>query len=310
MKLVSIALATWNGEKFLPQQLESILRQTHTNLEIIICDDGSSDKTVHIIESFMRNDPRVHLFQNETPLGVLKNFEKAIALCSGEYIALSDQDDIWVHDKIELMLNALDESVMAYHDDFLMRTDATLEADSLFSFWQIVPIKTNYTKALLFDNWISGHTMLFRSVLKDFILPIDTQVGFHDLWIALVASKVGTVRYIDRSLVYWRQHESNTSGNKLTRRSWTQKVFYPIDQETFVAWNRHRIERLTYLKHHPLFISESSFIDAAINYYSAQYRLKAFIFALFNITYIVHHKSILKKIKYLILPLFAPKVKI
>ena len=100
--MISVALACYNGENFIYEQIQSIINQTITDLEIIICDDKSTDNTIDIIHNI--KDKRIKLYQNNIQLGVVKNFEKAISLCNGEYIALSDQDDVWVEKKLEKQL--------------------------------------------------------------------------------------------------------------------------------------------------------------------------------------------------------------
>ena len=114
MKL-SVALCTYNGEKFIAEQLESIARQTVLPDELIICDDRSADQTVQILHEFANKAPfPVSIYHNETTLGVIRNFEQAISLCKGEYIALADQDDVWLPEKIEKSL-ALIESAQAQY---------------------------------------------------------------------------------------------------------------------------------------------------------------------------------------------------
>src|ERR1700744_3577317 len=94
--LISVALCTYNGEKYIKEQLDSIINQTYTCIEVIIVDDGSTDSTYDIISDYALRDNRIKCFKNETNLGFNKNFEKAVSLTSGEYIAISDQDDIWL----------------------------------------------------------------------------------------------------------------------------------------------------------------------------------------------------------------------
>ena len=115
-KLVSIAMCTYNGEKYIEEQIESILNQSYKNLEIIICDDNSTDNTTKLIESYIKVDSRIKIFRNKQNLGFIKNFEKAISLCNGEYIALSDQDDIWKLNKIELYLKKIKDNILIYSD--------------------------------------------------------------------------------------------------------------------------------------------------------------------------------------------------
>src|SRR4051812_17962871 len=99
-ELVSVAMATYNGARYVAEQLDSILQQTYSLIEIVVVDDGSKDETVEIIKEYQAQHPCIRLYQNEINIGVNKTFEKAISYCSGEYIALSDQDDIWMPEKV------------------------------------------------------------------------------------------------------------------------------------------------------------------------------------------------------------------
>lgn len=105
--MISIALAAYNGEKYIREQLDSILAQDYNNWELVICDDNSTDSTVGIINEYLERNNRVRLIRNEQNLVFVKNFEKAIKLCRGEYIALSDQDDIWTSDHLSKLLQEL-----------------------------------------------------------------------------------------------------------------------------------------------------------------------------------------------------------
>ena len=130
--LVSVVLCTFNGEKYLRPQLDSILSQSWTNLEVIISDDASTDGTVSIIKEYGRKDPRIRVFVNEVNSGYNKNFEKAFSHASSEHIAISDQDDIWESNKIEcIMKQWLPGSLFMYslsgsfyNDDFSSRKPA------------------------------------------------------------------------------------------------------------------------------------------------------------------------------------------
>lgn len=310
--LISIAMTTYNGESFIKEQINSLLNQTYKNLEIIICDDGSTDKTIEIIREYEQKDKRIKLFQNEKNLGVLKNFEKAISLCSGEYIALSDQDDIWLENKIEILLHEIGENILIFHDDKLIDEDGIIQEKSFFKKENINPAKLNNIKNILCDNWILGHALMFPKSLKNKIIPIPQEIEHFDLWIALVAILQGEIKYINFTLVQWRQHSSNTSGNKLMKRNLIEKLFFPIDRATFVLWNIHRIKRLKTIKSLNIISSRNDlvFLNQLINYYRLDSRVKAFLFAIFNINYIVIKSGILRKIKYILLPLFAPKVDI
>lgn len=310
IRLVSIAVATYNGEKFLKEQLETIVNQTYKNLEIIICDDGSTDSTVEIIKEYQNRDRRIKLFQNEKQLGVLKNFEKAISLCSGDYIAISDQDDSWIINKIEIMLYEIQDYILIYHDDILVDKTGSVIHNSFFKSNKISIDKEHDTNALMLNNWISGHACMFSNKLKNYILPIPNEIEHYDMWIAIIASKIGKIKYLDKQLVLWRQHSTNTSGSKVATRGLFEKIFKPIDNSTLIQWNKKRIERLRVLKKQKPLYELQQFIDEAINYYTLSSRLRASVFALLNINLLVEKKGVLRKIKYILLPFFAPKVEL
>ena len=116
--VVSIALCTYNGEQFLKKQIDSLLNQTYSNLQIIICDDASQDDTKAILEDY--SDSRIKKIFNHKNIGYIKNFEQAINLCKGDFIALCDQDDIWKPEKIETMLNSIDDAWLLFCDSELI----------------------------------------------------------------------------------------------------------------------------------------------------------------------------------------------
>ena len=207
-ELVSIAMTTYNGEKYLIQQLDSILTQTYKNLEVIICDDKSLDNTAKIIKEYQKSDSRIKFFPNETNLGFKKNFEKAISFCSGEYIALSDQDDIWEKNKIELLL----ENIKDF--DLIHSACSLIDENSI----QISPLwlkeddlKYTFSK-IIFGNSVTGCTTLFKKeLLKDFF-PIPRGEYYHDWWLALLAIKGNGIVFFNKPLVKYRQHSSQDTG--------------------------------------------------------------------------------------------------
>ena len=203
--LVSIAICTYNGAKYIGPLLQSITGQSYNNLEIVIVDDCSQDGTFDVLNIFRETDQRIRLYRNEKNLGYLKNFEKAIDLSTGEYIALCDQDDIWVKDKISIMVGEIKDNILIYHNsDFiddegeLIGTETIATKRILYNGPSCLP--------LLFSNCIHGHAVLFSKKLKDYIFPFDSRFT-HDWWIGYVAFNTGSVKYIDKVLVHYRQHE-------------------------------------------------------------------------------------------------------
>lgn len=216
MCLVSIALCTYNGEKYLIEQLDSLVHQTHRNLEIIVVDDCSIDSTVNILEEYSHKYSFIKVYQNEINLGYIKNFEKALSLCAGDYIALCDQDDIWNLEKVTLQVNAIGDSLLIYHDSEFIGNDG-LPMDKKMS--DVINMyQGNSCKPFLFFNAVSGHACLLKKELLKYSLPFPNGV-FHDRWLAYTATNVGSIKYLDQALVKYRQHEnSDTNILKLTRK--------------------------------------------------------------------------------------------
>lgn len=208
--LVSIALCSYNGGKYIEEQIKSILNQSYTNLELIIVDDCSSDDTVEIVENLASADDRIKLFKNESNLGFVKNFEKAISLCNGDYIALCDQDDIWKINKIELFMISIEDNILIYSNALLVDSEGKETGQVL------VPTKSNMVrgnnnKAFIFNNCVSGNTLMFCKQLIKYILPIPKGIEYHDSYIAFIASSIGKIEYVTEPLVYYRRYEEQVT---------------------------------------------------------------------------------------------------
>ncbi len=210
---ISVALCTYNGEAFLDQQLESILHQTRPPDELVISDDGSSDRTVEVARRVTGGCKfPVRILQSAQNVGFIKNFEKAIAKTTGDIIFLSDQDDYWLPEKFSAMIPLFSESsdvVLAYCDAEV--TDAALRPSggTFFSRRKDMQLGATPTADQLGRGvGFNGPMMAFHRRLKPFILPISNQWA-HDHWIGFIAYAVGEVRWIDRPLVCYRRHGQN-----------------------------------------------------------------------------------------------------
>lgn len=208
--LISIALATYNGERYLREQLDSIFAQTYNHLEVVAVDDGSSDHTVAILEEYAQSFP-LHVYQNPENLGFLKNFERAISLCRGDAIALSDQDDIWLPHKLETLVPLLRESSMVYSDVTLVDGENQALGKTIRDLHELQFVRGHCPRAFIFFECASGNTMLFRSDLKEFIFPIPDGFPYHDIWISFVAACRGKVDFVDEPLLRYRRHGENIS---------------------------------------------------------------------------------------------------
>jgi len=224
---VSIALCTCNGAKYLSLQLESYLVQTCLPDEIVVCDDCSQDETVVILNDFARRAPfSVRVLVNDQNIGSTKNFEKSISLCSGEIIFLSDQDDVWMPNKIERVSNEFDDSSevgMVYSDAELVDETLKTLGHSLFSslfngrltFKEMRLIERGELfSVLLKRNIATGATMAFRAKYKNAIIPIPNDIPrmIHDGWIAMIISVVAKGIFLDERLIKYRQHGEQQIG--------------------------------------------------------------------------------------------------
>jgi glycosyltransferase involved in cell wall biosynthesis len=205
--LVSIALCTYNGEKFLKKQLDSILSQDYNNIEIIAVDDCSGDNTWDILQAYSRLDNRLKPYKNNQNIGYVRNFEKAISLCTGDFIALADQDDIWKKDKIKISVKFIKDCILVYHNsDFIDENDKRIGHSTMASRHRMYDGES--CLPFILSNCISGHATLFKKELIQYILPLDGNY-YHDRWISYVAFNIGKVKFINKVLVHYRQHRDS-----------------------------------------------------------------------------------------------------
>lgn len=212
--MISIALATYNGERFLREQLDSIYSQTYQDIEVVACDDCSSDQTVSILKEY-EHTRGLRYYANPRNLGYIKNFEKAISLCEGEYIALSDQDDIWMPNKLVILMEAIADNLLAFSDMRLIDDQGATICESFFDEYAVNPERAKSFKYMAFRNYVTGCSILFRSELFSEARPFDARVP-HDYWLALLALKRDKITYCDQSLVQYRQHSMNQIGIRKT----------------------------------------------------------------------------------------------
>ncbi len=220
---ISIALCTYNGAKFLVSQLESFSAQIRLPNELVICDDNSSDATIEIIRNFTATAPFfIRLEINRQNLGSTKNFERAIALCTGDLIFLSDQDDVWLPEKlarIEAEFNKNPDVGMVFSDAEIVRENLHPTGDALWNFTFADDSRRaarigKFLDVLLSQNVVTGATMAFRSRYRQSFMPIPGDIPnlIHDGWIALVIAAEAEVVFVNERLVKYRQHAAQQLG--------------------------------------------------------------------------------------------------
>ena len=230
---IAVLLSTYNGEKFLGEQLDSLLAQSHKNFILVVRDDGSRDRTVSILESYAGDHPeRIHLLSCDgVNMGASASFAflADYVLKSKEFLGLKsiymmfcDQDDIWYPQKIEKLLSAMLATeadngstlpIIVHSDLEVVSEQNTVIAKSLINY-QGLEIERNSFSNLLISNLVTGCTALINESLAKKALPIPESAIMHDWWLALVATAFGKLVYLNIPLVHYRQHGNNTIGAK------------------------------------------------------------------------------------------------
>ena len=237
--MVSVVMCTYNGAKYVKEQLDSILQQTVADFELVVCDDCSNDGTWEILQEYASGHDIIRLFKNEQNLGFLKNFEKAMGLASGEYIALSDQDDIWMPNHLEVLMNLLGERTIACGNSLLVDENGNSLGMSLKEQEDLTVVSENpldlALSVMVYRNPFQGAAMLFRRSFLEKALPIPEGINYHDSWFAALACFMEGISYTDEVILCYRMHGENLSGlhSKKSRGSILNKRYegkYIVDR--------------------------------------------------------------------------------
>ena len=203
--LVSIVLCTYNGEKYLQAQLDSLIVQTYKNIEIIIVDDFSKDNTRSILSNYQALYPFIKVFLNSENIGFNKNFEKAIGLAGGEFVAICDQDDIWDLNKLEELTGNIGDKGVIFSNSRLIDENSSPTGKLLLEFTSFSAITY---RSILINNFVTGHTILARSTFIKAILPFSEN-GYYDWWIGFVAIYNNQLVFLNKTLTSYRIHSSS-----------------------------------------------------------------------------------------------------
>ncbi len=214
----AIVMCTYNGERFLELQLQS-LREQDGVAEIVVSDDGSTDGTLELLQRHAAEDPRIRVFRTPRNLGVTANFEYAIGLARAPWIALADQDDIWLPGKLARMRARWDgESCLLHHASRKFR-GTEMPQHTGHRVIEHRKFSGRDWRGLLHRNSIVGHTIVFRADLRAQLAPFPQALP-HDWWLGVGAALHGSVQFVDECLVHYRMHRANTyhrSGSRLRR---------------------------------------------------------------------------------------------
>lgn len=219
MSVVDIAMATYNGEKYLKQQIDSIIYQTFTDWRLFVRDDGSTDNTVSIIKDYARIDSRIELIEdNLGNLRVSRNFEQALNYCTAPYSMFADQDDVWFPSKIEKSLELIkqnenqNKSLLVFTNSILTNEDLSLQIGTLYDKNQSYGLKD-----FLFANaGYQGASLMFTKTLRDEMLPFLYDVKVHDYHVSLIGFLYGKVLFLKEPQLYYRRHDNSVNPNNKT----------------------------------------------------------------------------------------------
>lgn len=203
--MISVCLATYNGDAYVDAQLRSVLEQLSPEDEVVIADDGSTDRTVSVIEAL--GDPRIRVVATEGGLGVVKNFERAIVASRGDVIFLCDQDDVWLPGKVGRCVAALHSHLLVVTDCKVVDSQLNEIAPSFFRL-------RNSGSGMLHNLWKNsylGCCMAFRRELLEYALPFPHGIPMHDMWLGMIAETKGRVAFLAGPLLLYRRHASNAS---------------------------------------------------------------------------------------------------
>jgi glycosyltransferase involved in cell wall biosynthesis len=282
-ELVSIVMATYNGEKYLRQQLDSIFAQTYPHFELIVVDDASTDETLSILNEYAAKDSRAYVFPAKQNLGLVANFERGLKLAQGEFIALADQDDVFRKDKIERLINTLKtyfDCDLVFSDLSLIDEEGNEFAPSMRRYQGLKPKQGKPFRRLLRSNFATGCAMMFRSRLLKMAIPFPQDCVVHDWWLVVVASsaKGRGICLVEEPLTAYRQHRANVLGAMAAddRSAWNMigQINAPsrglsVLEERIRLYNRLHISRLTGYLQRPIWsVTERRIIEQNILLYA------------------------------------------
>lgn len=296
--MISIALATYNGSRFLQEQLNSILNQSMVDFEIVVCDDCSTDDTITILQNYARRDSRIRIYQNKFNVGFKKNFEHILTLCKGEFIAFCDQDDIWESNHLEILYNNIGNNDCIGANSLIIDENGISQNKTLLEYWPIHLMPKNEKELFqheLYSNVIQGTASLIRASLINQALPIPENIKYHDYWFALIAGLNGKCNYISDVVLKYRRHSNNASEyQKFSVLNAVKNLYrFSKDRKKFYCDSINLLNNLLCKKE--LSVEKKELITNALNFYTNlsknKNRLSVFWFYLTNYNIITLSKK-------------------
>ena len=227
MPLVSVVMATFNGERFLEEQLRSIFAQTYRPIELVISDDASEDSTPSILSRYEKT-PGVQIFYQQKNHGIASNFSFAASQASGRFMAFSDQDDIWEKNKIERLVSEIGDSNLIYSDSLLVSENGNSLNKKLSDLRKMY--SGSDSRGYFLYSCVWGHGMMITRELLQKSLPVPAAVN-HDIWIAYQAFMSGGIKYLDEALTKYRQYDLNNSRRSLLKEDSKEKRWLAYKQK-------------------------------------------------------------------------------
>lgn len=221
--MISVCLTTFNGEKYIREQLVSILSQLAINDEIVISDDSSTDQTISIIEDM--NDKRIRILKDNSFKSPIYNLENALKEAKGDFIFIADQDDVWLPNKLEVTLKHIKNDNVVMSDAILCDENLNVKSGSL-DFWR--KYKSGFISNLYMSRYLGCCMAFHKDVLKT-ILPFPRKLQAHDVWIGLLAELKGNLTFLPISLIKYRRHDNNfSSASNKSMNSLLYKITYRL----------------------------------------------------------------------------------
>lgn len=248
---IEILMATYNGEKYIEEQIDSIINQTYKNWILLVRDDNSKDNTVSIIEEYEKKDSRIKLLRDEKGnLGFVKNFEELLKNSQKDFIMFSDQDDYWIENRIEkyieiitnLSSEDMEKPLLIHSNSFICDKELNIKKEKFIS-----NCAEDKEFDIVFFNYIvQGSTALVNRKLVNLALPFSSKVTLHDRYLHLLAEFLGKRIFLNQSLMKYRQHDNNKIGANysIVKKILKKKYFNNEDRELILEIRNKYIENI------------------------------------------------------------------